>query len=72
MELANGNPKNKFCLLGNPPRSRPDTYIYLYLTSEYIVIREDEIYLHVREECLKVTLKLTLWKEDLRMCSLLG
>jgi hypothetical protein len=61
MQLANGNPKN-FCSLGNPPRSLPDTFIYLNLTSVCVVTREDKVYLEVREECLKVTLTLILEK----------
>jgi hypothetical protein len=69
MELANGNPKNEFCFLGNSHRSRPDTSIYLNVS---VITREDEIYLDVREECLKVILKWILGKEVLRMSSLLG
>jgi hypothetical protein len=62
MQLTNGNPKNEFYFLGNLPRSLPDTFIYINLTSVCVTIREDEIYLDVREECLKVTLKWILGK----------
>jgi hypothetical protein len=57
MQLANGNPKNEFCFFENPPRSRPDTLIYLNLTPERVITHENEMNLEVMEQCLKVALK---------------